>query len=346
MFFEEELSFSLKRIIQALSLIVLVFVIGTVGYYLLGITEGKSWGISECAYMTAITISTVGYGEVIDVGDSAFGRVFTVILILSGMGVALYSVSTITAFIVEGDLKKILERRKMKNLIKAMKNHYIICGSGITGYGIIKELLLTSREFVVIDPEIEHIERARKLGEFLYIMGDATEDETLLDANIEHARGLISTLPDDKDNLFVTITAKELNPKIRIISKVINDNSSSKLLRAGAISVVSPNAIGSMRMASELVRPHVVSFLDGMLRGRDQNFRIEEFTIAENSKLIGKSLGDSPIYRETDIPVLAIKHPGRKEYTYNPDHHLKIEGGMVLIVLIDSTGLKKLNGFN
>lgn len=342
MFFEEELSFSLRRIIQALLLIVLVFIAGTVGYYVLGIADGKNWGMSECAYMTAITISTVGYGEVIDVGGSAFGRLFTVILILSGMGVALYSVSTITAFIVEGDLKKILERRKMRNSIKSIKDHYIICGAGITGCGIIKELLLTKRDFVAIDSDQEHIEKARKLGEFLYILGDASEDEILIDANIEHAKGLITTLPEDKDNLFVTITAKELNPKIRIISKVIDTNSSSKLLRAGAGSVVSPNAIGSMRMVSELIRPHVVNFLDGMLRGKEKHFRIEEFTILEGSRLIGATLGDSPIYRETDISVLAISMPGEKEFTYNPKHDTKIESGMVLVVLVDNVGLKKL----
>ncbi|RMF94615.1 MAG: potassium channel protein [Candidatus Schekmanbacteria bacterium] len=346
MFFDEELSFSLKRIIQAVLLILLIFVIGTSGYYLLGIFEGKNWRFLECAYMTAITISTVGYGEVIDISHSVFGRVFTVILILSGMGVALYSVSTITAFIVEGDLKRILERRKMINKIKLMENHYIVCGCGITGSGIVKELLLTGRDFVVIEKNIEHIEKAKKMGEFLYILGDSTEDEILLDANIKKARGLITTLPDDKDNLFVTITAKELNPDIRIISKVIEENSAPKLLRAGANSVVSPNAIGSMRMASELVRPHVVNFLDGMLRGKEKHFRIEEFTILEGSRLIGKKLGDSPIYKETDIPVLAIKKLGESEYTYNPPHNMKIEAGMVLIVLTDSNGLRKLSGFN
>jgi len=339
---EEELYFSLRRIFKSVFLVLAIFLFGTSGYYLIGIAEGKGWRLADCAYMTVITLSTVGFGEILDVGNSLYGRGFTVFLILCGMGVLLYGVSTITAFIVEGDLTKILARNKMKKQIQGKKGHYIVCGAGVTGSGVIRELLDTKRDFVVIESNIEKIEKARKEGEFLFIVGDASVDEVLLDANILEAAGLIACLPEDKDNLFVTMTARELNPDIRIISKVIDYSSGQKLLKAGANSIVSPSTIGSLRMVSELIRPSVVSFLDEMLRGREKNFRIEEFQIPEGSKLAGKSIISSGIYTEAGIPVLAVREKGKKEYIYNPPPDMKLSPGTLLIVLADSNVLSKL----
>lgn len=335
----------MQRIYQAILLIIAVIVIGTSGYMIVGIATDNYWSLLDCTYMTVITIATVGYGEIIDLRDNPAGRIYTIFLIFSGMGVLLYGMSTITAFIVEGDLTKVLWRKKMEKAIEKKRGHFIVCGAGSTGFFIIEELLATGRDFVVIDKHDENIERIKKDGTFHYIIGDATDDNILLQAGIKHAKGIATALPEDKDNLFVTVSARELNKDIRIIAKVIDPQSRSKMIKAGADSVVSPNAIGGLRIVSEMVRPHVVTFLDKMLRERDEIYRFEEVKIPERSKVVGKSLQEMGFYEEFGIPVLAIREPEKDDFIYNPGPDTTIKADSTLVVLASKDEIKRLKEY-
>jgi len=260
--------------------------------------------------------------------------------------------STLTAFIVEGDIQGAIRRNRMQKRIDHLSGHYIVCGVGSTGIHCVEELINTHTSFVVIDRDEERLlTLADKFGHqhFLYVVGDATEDEILISAGLDRAVGVISTLTDDKDNLYVTVTAYQLERKraeageFRIVSKSIDPTARGKLLAAGATRVVSPSEIGGMRMVSEMVRPAVVEFLDLMLRDPEKNLRIEEVSIPDESPLIGVRLRDTAIRARTKVLVIAVKHGGDEpRYTYNPGPDLEIEHGMILIVLAETVEMNKL----
>jgi len=304
---------------------------GSFGYYLLG--HGR-WAFEDCLYMTAISLTTVGYGEIIDVGNVPGARIYTIVLILLGMGVIVYFASTVVAFIVEGELKQYFGRRKMDKEIEKLKNHIIVCGAGSTGASVIQEMLATRTPFVVIDENEERVKKimADENGPFLYVIGDVAADHILIEAGIRHARGLIAALPEDKENLFLIISARQLNPKLRIVSRGIEPNIAEKLVRAGADSVVSPNNIGGMRMASEMIRPRVVEFLDVMLRDKDRTLRVEEVTVYAGSQLAGLTLKKADIRGRADVLVVAAKS-AQTAYTHNPRPDYILEPGTVLIVI-------------
>jgi voltage-gated potassium channel len=323
----------------ALSLTAVV-VIGAAGYHVLG--SGR-WSYADCIYMTMITVSTVGYGEILQGMDSVAGtRVWTLLLIVLGSGSLLFFVSALTAFIVEGDIGGVIRRRRMQGQIDQLKGHIVVVGAGATGIHVVEELHTIKTPFVVIDTSEE---RLRSLAEtvhgMLYVLGDATNDQVLEQAGIGRAQGLAATLREDKDNVFVTITARALNPNLRIVSKMTEDSAESKLKRAGANSTVSPSQIGGMRIVSELVRPNVVQFLDRMLRDRDQPLRVEEVSIPASSTLIGARLRDTAIRHQTKVLVLAAHHPDGT-YTYNPGPDFTIGAGVTLVVLCHSADLQKL----
>jgi voltage-gated potassium channel len=242
------------RITVVLAILRGILASGTLGYMLV-----EGWSPLDALYMTVITLATVGYGETHPL--SPVGRIYTIALILIGLGVVGYGLSTVVAFLVEGQLTGILERRKMERKIRSLRDHVILVGAGETGKHIAEELLNTGTPFVVIERDPAQVGALERLGKVLYINGDATESGVLREARIESARGLISSAPSDKDNLFVILTARELNSALRIVSRVIAEGSRHKLLKAGADAVVSSNLIGGLRMASEMLRPHVVSFL-------------------------------------------------------------------------------------
>ena len=317
---------------------------GATGYYMLG--HGR-WKFDDCLYMAAISLTTIGFGEIIDVGAVPGARLYTIMLILSGMGVIVYFASTVVAFIVEGEIKQYFGRKKMNKEIEGLHRHVIICGGGATGACVIKEMQATRTSFIVID---ENEERIRQMmteeatGPFLYIAGDATADHILVQAGIKRAHSLVATLPEDKDNLFVVISARQLNPKLRIVSRGTEPNIAEKLLRVGADSVVSPNRIGGMRMASEIIRPSAVEFLDRMLQDKEGNLRVEEATVHKGSRLFDKTLEAADIKNHADVLVLAAKLPSGN-YVYNPRPELILQEATVLIVLgmVDEVGkLKKI----
>ena len=232
----------------------------------------------------------------------------------------------------------------MKNAIGSMKDHIVVAGAGATGKHVIEELVATASPFVVIDRDLAHLERLSTdvaNGKMLYVHGDATDDHTLVAAGIERAMGVVAALTHDKDNLFVTLSARSLNATARIVSKIVEDRADAKMIKAGATSVVNPAMIGGRRMASELVRPEVNEFLDQMLRDKTKNLRIEEAIVPENSTYVGVSLKDSPIRRETKLLVIAVRHKDRT-FIYNPDPDHVIDGGTTLIVMGDAESVTKL----
>lgn len=220
----------------------------------------------------------------------------------------------------------------MENRVKKLKNHYIVCGGGETGRHVLAELIKSKEHVVLIEQDQDRIERCRSTGDLLYVKGVATDDQNLLSAGIEQAAGIIISLPSDKDTLYVTMTARMLNKKIRIISSMVDQKLEPKLKKAGANSVVSSNFIGALRMASEMIRPTVVEFLDRMLRSRHGNLRIHEITISENSDIVGKKISESGLKDKFDLLVLGRRH-ATEEIEFNPSHLQVIEAGMKLIVM-------------
>lgn len=317
--------------------------VGAFGYRTIG---GGRWTFSECLYMAVITLSTVGFGETLEgMHEIPAARAWTTALILLGSGTLLYFASTLTAFIVEGDLRGALRRRRMSRLLDAMTDHIIVVGGGSTGIHIIEELSASRIPFVVVDIDQSRIERlASELGrELVYVIGDATEDHVLEEARIDRARGLIAALRHDKDNLFVTITARALSNSLRIVAKAVESENETKLRRAGADSVVAPAYIGGHRMASEMVRPSVVQFLDNIVRDRE-NRRIEEVLLSADSPLAGLTLAEADLRNRVDALVIAIRFlDGHHEYNPGPSQVLR--AGMVLIVLAKTEDLPRIEAF-
>ncbi|HJL19094.1 MAG TPA: potassium channel protein [Sandaracinaceae bacterium LLY-WYZ-13_1] len=338
------------RLILASLLLGLVVLVGSGGYHLLG--DGR-WTLEEVFYFTVITLSTVGFGETLPgMHDVPYARLWTIVMIFSGSGTLLYFVSTLTAFIVEGDIQGAIRRNRMQKRIDHLQGHFIVCGVGSTGIHVVEELINTQSPFVVVDRDEERLMNLTdKLGpqRFLYVLGDATDDETLVQAGISRADGVIAALTDDKDNLYITLTAFQLEREraqrgnFRIVAKAVDPSARAKLFAAGATRVVSPSEIGGMRMVSEMVRPAVVEFLDLMLRDPEKNLRIEEVEIPVGSSLVGARLRDTTIRARTKAMVIAVKHGGETpRYTYNPGPDLVLEEGMILIVLAETSEMNKL----
>jgi voltage-gated potassium channel len=282
--------------------------------------------------MTVITLTGIGYGEIVPVTGNASAQIFTMVLIIFGMGVIIYGITTTTAFLVEGNLSGILRKNRMEKQIQKLKNHYIICGGGETGKPLLAELTKNREQFVLIEDDPEKIKQCTTAMDMFYIEGDATDDRNLIAAGIERASGIIISLPSDKDNLYVTMTARMLNKNIRIVSRMTDPEHEAKLRKAGADSVVSPNTIGALRMASEMIRPTVVGFLDTMLRSGQGDIRIHEIKISNNSQIKGKKIIESGLNDDFGLLVLGLRYQNG-ELEFNPSTSKTLENGMTLIVM-------------
>jgi len=319
-----------KRLFLSLLVFFVVFVIGVTGFKIIG---GEEWSILESLYMTVITLSTVGYGETENLAANPEARIFAIVFIVLCLGTIAFAVSSITSFIVEGELKDMLGRKKMCKKISKLKNHYIVCGAGETALTVINELILTKKKFVVVEPDKEKLEKLVPQQEILFVPGDASEDDVLLQAGIERAQGILLSLPTDEANLFVSITARSLNQNIRIVTKSKDIKSHKKMHKAGSNSVVSPSYIGGMRMVSEMIRPKVTTFLDMMLRERDQVLRFDEVLVGKDSELVGKKIYQSGIKEHTGALIIAIKRAVSGDFDFNPSRDAEIIAGDTLIVI-------------
>lgn len=265
-------------------------------------------------------------------------------LVYATGGSLVYFVSTLTALIVEGDLRGAFKGRRMQNKIDALNDHVILCGIGTTGIHVARELLATHTPFVAIEQNGARLDKAREdLGvhELLHVRGDATDDESLVLAGVARCKGLVVALHDDKDNLFVTISARAMNPQARIISRAVEPSSEPKLRKAGADSVVSPNMIGGMRMVSEMIRPQVVQFLDQMLREKTRSVRVDEVLVRHDSELANKTLRESGLRQISDALVIGMRLP-TGDFVYTPRADQRIVPGCTLVVIASTDDVQRL----
>ncbi|VFQ45709.1 potassium channel family protein [Desulfoluna butyratoxydans] len=326
-----------KRITTFLLGILVVVAIGTAGYFL--IFHGQERWI-DCLYMTVISITSVGYGEILDVSSSIAAQIFTMGLITFGMGFILYAISSITAFLIEGELSGVRRRRRMNREINRLTGHIILVGGGETGRPLANELLTCGEQVVIIEQENDPAAASLSAHHILFIEGDPTDDANLEKAGIDRAKGVVIALPQDKDSLYVTMTARMMNKDLRIVAQVSDPKMAPKFTKAGADSIVSPNTIGALRMASEMVRPAAVDFLDQMLRSEQGPLRIHELPITPGSPMDGRRLSETDLRREHDLLVLGLKD---KETTlFNPKADTLLASGMTLVVMGNIDEIKRL----
>jgi voltage-gated potassium channel len=334
-----------RRLIYAGILFLLLVTISVSGYRLLG---GPSVSFLQALYMAVITLAGVGYGEIVDTAHNPLLRIFNMGVVLVGVAVTVYVFSVVAAFLVEIEVSNPFWRRRMQKRISALNGHYIVCGLGVTGRYAVEELYRTGTPYVVVDL---HEDLIKKIGEaqpdlfrdMLYVVGDATEEETLSKAGIERAKGLITALPEDKDNLVVTVVVHQKYPDLRIVARSADQKFSDRMQRAGAKATVSPSQIGGLRMASEIIRPHVVGFLDLMLKDQSQTLRVEEIEIDASSPCIGKSLKETEIHSRYNLLVIAVKNAGATapKLWVNPPDTVVVRAGLAIIVLGDMKNIRE-----
>ncbi len=316
-----------RKISRPIYAFLAMLILTIIGFYL---TEG--WGILQGYYAFIRTAFGDWFDTVVPVSTS--GKLFATFVNILSIVAAGYFFATLSALFVEGELKDILKFKKMDKEISKLEGHFIICGLDTVSKHIIDEFIKTQTPFVVVDQSFEKLEELYGEKKFLYLDGDPTKDNTLEKAGIKRAKGLIASLDNDHENLFLVISARSLNTDIKIATKVINPNAKDKMIKAGADETISPPHIGGLRIASVMIRPHVVTFLDSFLRGQGST-RFEEVVLSEKSNLIGKNFDQAQEAEETGLSVIAIKKKNDNEYICNPRAKVKMETGDVLVTLGD-----------
>ena len=312
-----------------------VFVIlgGTVGFMII-----EDWTFLDALYMTIITISTVGYKEVGDLDES--GRFFVITFIFFGVGLFMYAVAFMAQFMVEGRLREILGRRKLENEIKKLKNHYVVCGYGRIGNVLCENLKHGRKQIVVVEQDEKHLDRLNKHAG-LYLLADATDEETLIKAGITQAKGLVAALGSDAQNVFVVLTARQLNPDLFIMARANVQSSIPKLLAAGSSKVVSPHDIGAKRMAEGILHPNVTDFLELASSTTQDEISMEEIPVTENSRLAGVALFESNIRKDLNLIIIAIKQSDGT-MAFNPEFSTLITPGDTVIAVGKRQNLSQL----
>ena len=328
-----------RKFAWAGAIMVALILIGTVGYWFIG---GRQYSFVDAFYMTFITITTIGFEEVVDLSGNVGGRIFTIFIAISGIGVMAYIITNITALIVEGEVTESFRRRRMEKIAGKYRGHYIVCGVGSVGCYIANELHATKRPHVVVDVNKKNVEsNLESFRDEVFIEGDATDSNALLRAGVEQAAGLFAVTGDDNQNLVVTLTAKQLNPRLRVVARCNDTRNTEKMKKAGADAVVSPSAIGGLRMASEMVRPAVVSFLDTMLRDRDKNLRVEEFAVPKS--FAGQPISALNLRRYCHALLLAVRTG--ENWIYNPSESCVIDRENTLVFMTTPEGRDELAEF-
>ena len=304
--------------VVVISIAVLAF--GTSGYVLI-----EGWSVLDAFFMTIITMSTIGYGEVNVLSDS--GRLFTIVLIMVGVVVASYVVTTIVELFTSQEFLEQIRYRRRRRELEKICDHTIICGFGRLGRNLAKELGIRRCPLIVVDHNPEAVEDCRQLG-FPVIQGNAADERILGEAGINRAKSLVAAADSDAENVFIVLSAKSMNPGLEIISRCNSEHSIPKLEMAGVKTVISPHAIAGQRVAQLLTHPNVMSFLDGVLEFGDQQMRLEEFIISENSPLAGQTLREARL----KVAVLAVTHPDQPLLSH-PNADTRLLPGAGLIVM-------------
>ncbi len=326
------------RVGKGIALLILVLATGTFWF---SVVEG-GYSVLESLYMTVITVSTVGFKEVHALDGS--GKLFVVFLIISGLTVMTYTLGAVGRVIIEGSIQKYLGRQRMMRELEKLKGHYLVCGHGRIGQILCEELQREGALFVVIEEDPEKVERLLDKG-YMVVQGDATEDTVLKEAGVTRAKGLVAVVSNNVNNLYITLSAREMcreeNPGLYILSRATDQSASEKITRAGANRVISPYAIGGMRIVQALLRPTVYDFVDVATQSSGLDLMFEELKVSEKSGLDGVAIKDSGIRQGFDVIVIAIKKPsGRMVFNPGPDVIMQI--GDMLIVLGDRDQLKRL----
>ena len=328
-----------RRILGALLALATIFGIAVVGYRIIG---GDAYGWIDALYMSVIMLTTTGTKEVVPT-DTVASQFFTMAILVVGATAAVYTLSMLTAFVVEGDITQGFRRRRMRKAIEGMTGHVIVCGAGQTGSTVLRELVRTQRPCVVIEANEAQLEAVDvEFASIPFLHGDCSDDETLLHAGIARAGGVVICTDDDKTALVTTVLAKQLNPAVRVTARATTEKAINRLKQAGADGVVAPAQIGGMRLVSEMVRPTVVGFLDTMLRDTNRNLRIEEVTVLSGSGLEGRTVGSLPLHEHgSGLLLLAIKEASG-DYAFNPPADAVVRAGSTLIVMGDPTSVQAL----
>jgi voltage-gated potassium channel len=317
-------------------ILILIFFIGISGYMLI-----EKWGFFDSFYMTVITITTVGFGEIHKL--STVGRLFTSFLILGTFGTFAYLISTITSLIASGELGREIKKYKLIDQINIMENHIVVCGLGRVGIQVANDLKFAGFQVIVIEEKTQGKEDL--LSNFPHVCGDATKDEVLNQANIENASSLIACLPNDADNLFIVLTAKAINPNLQIISRASQRSSVPKIKMAGAQHVIMPDSIGGTHMASIISTPEVIEFLDQIRLEGQQGANIEGISFERlPEKYRNKRISDLDIKKNTGATIVGIKTK-EGSYIINPDDLTRIEENSTIFVLGNANQIKNVNVF-
>jgi voltage-gated potassium channel len=320
-----------KKLFLSIWLLIFINAFGVAGYMII-----EGWNFMDSLFMTVITITTVGYSEVHDLTPG--GEIFTIVLLIVGVGIIFYLLGTEAKLLLEGQLEDLIGRKRLERKIRELKDHYIICGFGRMGKTIAKEFSSKDIDILIIEKEsVPEIER----GEFLILQGDANNEDVLKSAGIENAKGLISVLPTDAENLFLVLSARDLNPDLFIVTRAGEESSERKILRAGADRVVSPYYTGGIRIANSILKPAVVDFIEFATKTGNLELQLEEVLLSKGSKLSEMTLEDTGIGRDMGVIIVAIKRQdGTMEF--NPNSTSIINSGDTLVALGETSKLKEL----
>ena len=322
--------FKIRYAIMALAAAI---VFGTIGFHFV-----EGWSLADSLYVTVQTLTTVGYGDVPP--RSGAGRTFAVVVMLMGAGGVALAVSTIVQSVVKWELVSTFGQRRLTKKMSKLRDHYIICGSGRVGSHLVRDLLAANESFVVIENDQQRAAEFSQRGVNV-LVSDATLEESLRDVGVEHARGLAACLPNDADNVYVVLTARDLNPKLRIVARAAEEQAEAKLLRAGANHVVAPTIIGGHRMAVALTKPAVSEFMDS-ITANELGLGFEQVEVDAASSLVGEELRSTPIRSELDVVIISIRRQDG-QVVFNPAGSAMIENGDILIAIGRTESLTRLN---
>ena len=321
-----------RRILYAVAAVAIIISLGSVGYHLI-----EGWSLFDSLYVATQTVTTVGYGDLTPATKA--GRIFSTLFMLAAVGIVLYALSTTVQEIVQSELVATFGERRRSRQMSKLRNHFIICGAGRVGSHLVRGLLASGETFIVIERDPQRVAELTDLGAMVMVR-DATLEESLREAGVEHARGLAACLPDDADNVYVVLTARDLNPRMHIVARAAEEQAEPKLIRAGANRVVAPTIIGGHRMAMALTKPAVEDFV-GSMTANKLELAFEQLEVEPSSSLTGRRLSETNIRSELDIVVVCIRRSDG-QMLFNPSGDSIIEGGDLLIAIGHAESLMKL----